>query len=475
MQNKKTKIIATVWPSTSTKTNLIKLYKKWVNVIRFNFSHANYENISKIINLIKKLNSEWKTNLSILMDTKWPELRTWNLTEKIKYRKSETFRIYFNSDNIQWSNSLYCDYPYLNDLAEDDIIRIDSGLFDVQVKQIHKDYVVVKALNDATIWSHRHINLPWKKIKLPGLTSKDIEDIKFWIDHGVDFIAMSFVRNKENILELKKLLKQYNQENISIVSKIENKEWINNLESIIDESHWVMIARWDLGIELPIEKLPMYQKKIINQTRKKWKFVILATHLLETMTKSPFPTRAEIDDIDNAINQQVDSVMLSAETAVGKYPISCVWLLSKTIKNTEKSIHNEHTQFEESDITPKESDKKEMIRYSYYLWEQIWVNSLVILTETWLLAKFAALYRPNIKVFAFTNKESTFRYMNILYGITPVFMDFDQIKPEIMQDAVNYLINSKKIKQGDKVIWVTDLLTSRKDIPIMEVINTKKY
>lgn len=335
-----TKIIATVGPVTESEEQLVKLYESWVNIIRFNFSHANHENSKLIVERIRKLNSEGKTNLELLLDTKWPEIRTGNLEKKLQYKSGDIIAMYVD-DRKRTGKDLFCDYKYIiTDINIWDIIMLDSGLSRVKVLEKYSDYINIAILNDCEIGSRRHINLPWVKLKLPGITDKDKADVLFAIENKYDYIAMSFVRNKENIAELRKILKDNNASHIKIISKIENQEAIENLDEIIEYSDAVMVARWDLGVEIPMELVPYYQKIIIEECNKTSKFVIVATHMLESMIESPFPTRAEVWDIHNAVMQWASSTMLSGETAMGNYPIESVAVMTRVIEQAEKEKNN---------------------------------------------------------------------------------------------------------------------------------------
>lgn len=471
--NKKTKIIATVGPSTESSSSLIDLYNVWVNVVRFNFSHADYTTSKIISDRIHELNKLWNTNLSLLLDTKWPEIRTWDLENKISYNKWDIFKIYFWNCKVDWVNSLYCDYENLNDLKIWDIIKIDSWLFDVVVVDVCNDYLLVEALNDALIWSRRHINLPWLKLKLPWVTNKDKEDILFWIKNNFDFIALSFVRNKSNIVELRNFLNENNASHIKIISKIENQEAIENLDEIIEYSDWVMVARWDLWIEVPIQMLPIYQKQIVQKCREMWKFVIVATHLLETMIDSPFPTRAEVWDIYNSVLQKADALMLSGETTIWKYPIESVKIMSQVILQAEENIFYDHHEFSDISLSKRDIEKKQMIKSSLYMSEWLWIKAVIILTKSWKLARLASSYKPNSDIYAFTMNKSTYKYMNLLFWIKPFVLDFDWSKLESLELAINYLYKNWFLSLDDNVIWIADIHKNWNEIPIMEIIYVK--
>lgn len=474
---KKTKIIATLWPSTNSEEKLIKLYKAGVNIIRFNFSHAKYEDALKSIEIIRNLNKSGKTGLSMLLDTKWPEIRTGELENKICYKKGEVFHIYIDEKKVT-GNHLFCDYENLiEDVKKGKNIVIDSGLFNVKVLEKKKDHLVVKALNAAEIGSRRHVNLPGVKLKLPGITRKDENDIIFWIENGFSFIAASFIRSAKNVEEIRKLLKKFHGEDIKIISKIENEEGVENLDEIITASDGIMVARGDLGIEVPIKKLALYQKQMVEKSRTAGKFVITATHLLETMIENPFPTRAESSDVFNSVLQKPDCLMLSGETAVGKFPIESVKMMTSIIKEAEKNITYEHEHFAFKGYTPRDLEKKLLIKSGICTGEELEAKAVIILTKSWMLAKMASSYRPNIKVFAFSNNASSVKAMNAYFGITPfLHTSWDATNySTTLDNAIRYLIESWKLKKTDKIVAINDIQKGNREIPIMEIINLWEF
>ena len=258
-----------------------------------------------------------------------------------------------------------CDYPYLvEDLQIGDIIKIDSGLFDVLVKEKKQDHLVVEALHSISIKQRRHVNLPGVKLRLPGLIDQDKKDTLFAIEHNFDYIAMSFVRSKENIQELRDLLSAHQASHIQIISKIENQEALDNLEEIVTHSDGVMVARGDLGVEVPIETLPVHQRNIVKLCRSYGKYVIVATHLLETMIENPFPTRAEVSDVFNALVQKADAIMLSGETTIGKYPIEAVDMMKKVALEAESVLEYKHEDYTGVGLTERDEEKKSLIQSS---------------------------------------------------------------------------------------------------------------
>lgn len=471
---KKTKIIATVWPATESTEKLIEMYNAWVNIVRFNFSHATFDWAKPIADRIKKLNQEGKTNLSLLLDTKWPEIRTGILPQKLKFNIWDKIKIYIDDSKREW-NGIFCDYPYLvEDLNIWDTIIIDSWLCNVRVLEKQKDFLLVEMLNNCEIWNKRHINLPWVRLKLPWITDKDKEDVLFAIENNYDFIAMSFVRNKENIAELRELLAENNASHIKIISKIENQEAIENLEEIVKNSDWVMVARWDLGIEVPIEKLPYYQKKIVDLCLKNWKFFIIATHLLETMIENPFPTRAEVSDIYNSVIALTDCTMLSGETTTGKYPIESILMMTSIIKEAEKNIINTHSDFSNEWLNNRDIEKKSLIKHSIWIAEELNAKAIIILTKSWLLAKLAAAFRPNIDIYTFTKNKTSLNFMNILYWVKPYILE--TWSNDYLSNIENAISGMKKdwvLKTNDKVIVINDIQKNGKEFPIIEIIEVE--
>ena len=475
---KKTKILATLGPAIDSEEMLKSLYKAWVNVIRFNFSHANYESSLKTLEIINRLNASWETNFWTLLDTKWPEIRTWDLEEKKLYKKWEQFKIFTDKKHKITDKDLFCDYEYLQeDIKVWQNVVIDSWLLSVEVLEKQKDWVVVKANNDAIIWSRRHVNLPWVKLKLPWITEKDKEDITFAIENKFNFIAASFIRSAKNVKEIRKLFKKYDCDTIKIISKIENQEWVDNLYEIVEESDGIMVARWDLWIEVPIEKLPVYQKEMVRLCKENWKMVIIATHLLETMIENPFPTRAESSDVFNSVMQKPDCLMLSWETSIWKFPLEAVKIMTSVIKEAEKHIVYKHKDYSSLWACDRDIEKKALIKSWLYTWEDLWASAMVLLTKNWILARLAASFRPNIKVYTFTNKKSTVWISNLLFWINPILLDtWDKNNYlKTLEDSIKYLLDKKLLKKSDKIVAINDIQKDGKEIPVMEIINLSDF
>ncbi len=471
--SKKTKIIATHGPAIKWEEDLLALYDAGVNIIRFNFSHAQYDTVRETLEIMRKNNRNGRAALSMLLDTKGPEIRTGDLEQKQKYKKGETFKFYTKVEAFsEDGSSLFCDYPYLwEDAFVGQIIDVDSGLFQVKVLSIEEDFLQVEAQNDASIGSRRHINLPGIRLKMPGITDKDKEDIQFAVDESMDFIAMSFVRSKENVEELREYLQDLGGEHIKIISKIENQEGIENLAEIIQASDGIMVARGDLGIEVPIEKLPTYQANMVRDTLAEGKFTIIATHLLESMIDNPSPTRAEVSDIYNSVMQRSDAIMLSGETAAWKYPIESVKVMTATVKEAEANIIPKHQNFSENWLSPRDIEKKSLIKAAIYSGEELWVQALFIFTKSGRLARLASSFRPNLPVYAFTNHLQSVAYMNVLYGVHPYLIeDWDEKFIENIYSAIDMCKDNKSLKPGDRIMLVNDIQKSGREIPLVELM-----
>lgn len=455
---------------------ILKLYKAGVNVLRFNFSHADYDNAAKVWQIVKQFNKENKTKLWLMLDTKGPEIRTGDYDGTKKYTKWDIFNIYVDKSKVSDdTQDQFCDYPFLlEDIEVWGIIKIESGLFDVVVKEKKSDYVVVEALHSIEIKQRRHINLPWIRLKLPGLMEQDKKDVLFAIEQWFDYIAMSFVRNKDNVLECRNFLEQHNAHNIHIISKIENQEAIDNYEEIVEYSDGVMVARGDLWIEVPIENLPIYQQQIIETCRKKGKYVIVATHMLESMIENPFPTRAEVSDIFNAISQKTDAIMLSGETTIGKYPIQAVEIMKSIALKAESLLDYTPEEFENIHFTESDNEKKCLIRSAISIAEKLDINSIVVFTRTGRLAKIAAAYKSKIRIYAFTNQETTVTNTNLLFGVKSRYIEYTD-HTEALEWALQVMLKMWDIENNGKIIVITDIKKDNHENPTLEIVHVTKF
>ncbi len=507
---KKTKIICTIGPATWTEEKIQELYDAGMNIVRCNFSHKDYEEKIMVANIVHKLNKEWKTNLTLAIDTKGPELRTGKLSIPIIYEKDEEFIITIDESQNWIDKKLYCDYEYLiSDINIWDIIKVESGLMDVKVIQKLDDKnIKVKALAWATIKSYRHINLPGLKIKLPWFTDQDKEDILFAIQNWFDIVFMSFVRSADNLIDARDFLDKNKGSHIRIFSKIENQEWVDNIDEIIEYSDGIMVARGDLWVEVPLEKLPVHQHMIVKKCRANGKPVIMATQLMETMMKEPFPTRAEISDVYNSVIAGVDMIMTSGETALGDYPIKVIEYMTKIAIEAESQISNDFEDFSDesdndccdwdcdckNDHIDQESEnenhnegemdtyiqslvkdfrKKQMAKAAISLAEDLWASAFLCFTKRWFIAQEASNFRPNMPIYAFTNQTDTVKRLNTVYGVEPIIFDFDT--KNAVASAIKILLEKELIDEDDVIVLFSDTTKNEFKSPSISIITVSEY
>ena len=335
---RKTKIICTLGPASDNKETIMELINSGMNISRLNFSHGTYEDNGEKINLVKEIRQEINKPVEILLDTKGPEIRTGKFKgDSVTLVEGTPYTLVCGEEILGDDTSCSISYKELcEDVKSGDLVLIADGLVGLEVKSIEGNKIHCIVKNNATIGNFKNVNVPGVVTKLPAVSAKDLEDIKFGIKMGIDIIAASFVRKAQDVLEIKNVLYGNGGSNIKIFSKIENHEGVENIDEIIRESDGIMVARGDLGVEIPLEKVPFIQKKIIHKCNEAGKMVITATQMLESMTKNPRPTRAEVSDVANAVIDGTDAVMLSGETASGAYPVEAVTIMRKVIESTEE-------------------------------------------------------------------------------------------------------------------------------------------
>lgn len=450
-----TKIIATITEHYDEE-QLIAINHAWVNVIRINFTHNSPALAAPLIERIHRLNTEGKINVSILLDTKWPEIRTGVREEKLLVKKNQDLCLFIDESKVDPSRDLFCDYPeILSDVSVWQEIIIDSWLLTVVVKQKLADHLLVTALSDATIWSRRHINLPGVNLSLPALIEKDKEDILFGIQAWVSFVAASFVRTAQNVEEIRKFLDDNGGAHIKIISKIENKEAIDNLEWIVKLSDGIMVARWDLWIELPVHQLPTYQKEILDMCFLYGKPVIIATELLKSMVHNPFPTRAEVSDVYNSVIMRADAVMLSDETTVGAYPVKTIEYMKKIVEEAETTTNNKHKDFQLQTTDEFNVLKKAIARHALLMADEIGAKMVVVFSYSWNLARYMSAFKPNQPIMSFTTDENVYRCLEINYGILSEKIEqWGKHSTENQEIAINILKSKWMIKKWDYIIVI---------------------
>ncbi len=471
MKRQRTKIIATITDKFSDK-KLIQLYENGVSVLRINFSHATPETAKDLIERINKLNKKWETHLAILLDTKGPDIRTGEREIPLAVEKNQIFKIGINKETLNSETDIFCDYQHLiKDVSVGQEIIIDSGLLKVHVVEVHDDHIFVQADNDAEITSKRHINLPGVKIALPALINKDKEDIIFGIKMGVHFVAASFIRTGQNVKDVRKFLDQHGGEQIKIISKIENQEAIENLTDIVKLSDGVMVARGDLGIEIPIHTLPSQQKHIMDECFHYGKPVVVATELLNSMITNAFPTRAEVSDVYNSVIMRADAVMLSGETAIGKYPITSVKTMKSILLEAEKATNNKHKDFDMQTTEKAEVLKKAIARQALLLADEIGAKLVIAFSYTGQLAKRLSSLKPNQEIISFTVDEANHYKYDTSYGVFSEKIDKrEKHSTDNQRKAISLLKEKNMLKKDDYVVVIWEKLYDGVHQPQIRVV-----
>ena len=409
MKFKRTKIICTIGPSTESFSSIKKLHEAGMNVARLNMSHSDHKNAKKVIDRIKKLNQSIETPVGILLDTQGPEIRTGDTSQVVNLEPGQLVSFTIRDEVDVETTSIRVHYDELiQSVNVGTLISLDNGLLNFKVLKKSKNELECKVLDGGKLGSKRHVNLPGIRINLPSVTEKDKRDIAFGLKEDVDFIALSFVRNASDIDDLKEILKNKTK-TVKIISKIEDREGLSNIEEICEVSDSVMVARGDLGIETDLANLPNIQRKIMSNCAKYGVRSIVATHLLESMIDNPTPTRAEVTDVANAIYEGADAVMLSGETTIGKYPIESVKFISRIAKQTEKY----RTLGYESKLISK-TDWQHLGVAAKDIAESIKADGIIAITRSGQTAEIVANAKPfMIPIFAFSNNKKTIKQLSL--------------------------------------------------------------
>ncbi|MSR67517.1 pyruvate kinase [Candidatus Peribacteria bacterium] len=464
-----TKIVATLGPATCSTENIERLAKAGVNVCRLNFSHGDYAVHGQTIENIKSVNKKG-FSLGIMLDTKGPEVRTGDVKQPIKISAGEKVVFAFKPGLKQKMKVITVDYPkFSDDVRHARCILIDNGAIEFSVLKIEKNgSVIAKALEEGTIGSRRHVNLPGAHISLPSFTEKDWSDIRFGIERGVDFFATSFVRTGKDIKMLKVFLHKHKSEG-EIIAKIETPQAVDNIDDIIDASDGIMVARGDLGAEVPFEQVPAIQEMIVAKCREKSKPVIVATHMLESMILSPMPTRAEVTDIAFAAKLQTDSTMLSGETTTGLYPFKAVAAMDRILRVSERvELRYREKQFL-SFQQSLESDlpRREQALAASVLATKLRADAIISISKHGNTARAISHCRPLVPIHAFVEEDSMMRKLMLVWGIVPHSIDFSD-EPEVtLNRALALFLKQPGVKRGDRIVIVSDIRTN--DVPVMTI------
>lgn len=452
---KKTKIICTMGPNTNDRELLKALAQEGMDIARFNFSHGDHEEQKGRMDLVKSVREELDIPIAILLDTKGPEIRTGLLKDEKKINLNEGDLYTFTSEEIIGDEKRgHITYDGLaEDLKVGNKILVDDGLLEFEVIKIEGREIECRVINGGELGMRKGVNVPNVSVKLPALTDKDKEDIIFGISQGIDFIAASFVRSAECIKEIKAILKEHNADHIPVIAKIENAEGIDNIDDIIHYSDGIMVARGDLGVEIDAEKLPYLQKMIIKKCNEKYKPVITATQMLDSMMRNPRPTRAEVTDVANAIYDGTDVVMLSGETAAGKYPLEALRMMVNIAESTEE--HLDYEQLMQLKAMHRKKSIASAVGYSSVTTAYN-INAKLIVTPTvsGATARLVSSFKPQVPIIGISPNEVTRRKMQIYWGVCPLGSGEKDTTEDIIASAID-IIKDKGLAQKDDIVVLT--------------------
>lgn len=451
---RKTKIVATIGPASERDDILKELMLNGLNVARLNFSHGTHEEHRKRINTIKRLRDELDLPIAIMLDTKGPEIRIKHFKDGEITLESEDIFTLTTRDILGDQSIVSVTYEGLaKDVTKGSRILIDDGLVELEVLEII-DGTDIKCvvLNGGTIKDRKGVNVPNIAINLPAVTEKDIEDIKFGIENDVDFIAASFIRKADDVIEIRKVLEENGGQHIEIISKIENQQGVDNIDEIIQASDGIMVARGDLGVEIEAEKIPILQKQIIKKCNLAGKPVITATQMLDSMMRNPRPTRAEVTDVANAILDGSDAVMLSGETASGKYPIEAVKTMHNIAINTESSSQYMETLQSKRTLDNHISTTNAISRATCTTAEDLKASAIITATSSGYTSKAVSKFRPQSPIIAATTSERVMRKLALVWGVYPVLSAKSQSTDEIIDVSIHSAMLKGYVKEGDLIV-----------------------
>lgn len=450
---RKTKIVCTIGPASDNEETLRELMTAGMNVARINFSHGGYEEQKQKIELIKKVREELNLPVALLLDTKGPEIRIGCFAEgKVFLEEGDVFAL-TTEDILGTKEEFSVSYKDLyKEVKVGDKILIDDGLVGTEVIEVKDKKVYCKVLNGGPISNRKSANVPNVKLNLPVMTEKDKNDILNGIKADFDYIAASFVRKAQDVLDIRKLLVDNGGKSIKIISKIENQEGVDNFDEILEASDGIMVARGDLSVEIPMEVVPVIQKEFIKKTYRQGKLVITATQMLDSMMGNPRPTRAEVSDVSNAIFDMSTGIMLSGETANGKYPRECVEMMDKIATNTEQFI-NYWKRFRQRD---EDLDKKE---YRFNIYNGVCVSAMklnaraiVTYTESGSTPRIVSSFSPKCPIYAITDDKKVWRQLNLQWNVYPILVDKNINVDKMIHDGIEILKKENKVEKDDIVI-----------------------
>lgn len=448
---RKTKIVCTLGPATNDKEIIKQVVNSGMNIARMNFSHGDHAEHKQRIDMVKAAEKETGKTVGLMLDTKGPEIRTGEMKGDKIQLEAETELVISKEDVEGTTEKISVSYKKLaQDMEVGNRILIDDGLIELEVTAVDGDDVVTRVVNGGELGSRKGVNLPGVKVSLPALTDKDISDIRFGVEQGMHFIAASFVRKANDVIEIRKILEESGNEDIFIIAKIENQEGVENLDSILEVADGIMVARGDLGVEIPPEKVPIVQKIMIKKCNEASKPVITATQMLDSMIRNPRPTRAEASDVANAIYDGTDATMLSGESAAGKYPVESV----KTMAQIATEVENSESYKEK--FAGKYEFKADSVTAAISLAtcqtsEELGAEAIITSTGSGLTARTVSKYRPQTPIIAVTPNKRVLHQLAMTWGVSPLLAARSSTTDEMMDNAISTAVEHKLIEEGDLV------------------------
>lgn len=455
IQFNKTKIVATVGPASNSKEMLRKLISEGVDVFRLNFSHGTHEDHKKVIQHVRALNEELGTTVSLLQDLQGPKIRLGEMDKKVRIEPGQKFTITIDEvlGNSERASTVYQDLP--KDVKVGDMILIDDGKIELKVIEVKEREVINEVVYGGKVKSRKGINLPYSNVSAPSLTEKDLKDLEFGLENDIDWLALSFVRKPEDIINLREKIND-KKKHTKIIAKIEKPDAIKNIDRIIEETDAVMVARGDLGVEIFMEEVPMAQKMIVRKCNELSKPVIIATQMMESMIENPRPTRAETNDVANAVMDGADALMLSAETAAGAYPVEVIRSMVNTINSVEKQadVYFRHDILDEKDPLFLNNA---IVLSACRLAKASKATAIVGMTQSGYTAFKLSSHRPKANIFIFTSNRPLLNTMNLIWGVRGYYYNKEVSTDDTFADVEQILREKGHIREGDVFITTASM------------------
>ena len=463
---RRTKIIATLGPATDSPEMLGRMIDGGMNIARLNMSHAPHDWVRRVVKDIRAAAAARGANVGILMDTQGPAIRTGDLPTQLDLKPGQNFTLTVRGEKSEEEYSVDVNYEnFINDIKVGDVVLLDNGAIHMKVLAKSANKVECEVLTPGTLGSRRHINLPGVKVSLPALTAKDLADIALGLELGADFIALSFCREAKDLQQLRAVIEPAKHKPL-LIAKIEDQEAIKNLHEIIQEADAIMVARGDLGIEIPYEELPIVQRKIVKECLRTGRPVIVATHMLESMINSPVPTRAEITDVANAVFEQADAIMLSGETTVGKYPLKCLEVFNRVSERIERSGG---ADFSQSAVLREPRQK--LVKSAVVMANELRADALITFTRTGTMPRYAAWMRPRWSpLYAFCETPQLAQSLALNWGVRSFVLPLDHGNPEKnFSAALHLLVEEGLLKKGDTTVIAGAVLSGTQRVDAVQM------